>query len=1504
MLQRLLRKTVKKANNQDTGNTTSQNLTQEVSGISMNIENAMMDKLENVSVSSVAQTPVEHIAESVSRFDDKNKLVQFGLDLMDQECQVSECVDDIEKKVNEHDVPVVVGHSASSDTLEFCVKVIDQNDENAELCNFSSTSSMSKSSDDNISMSLPAINNGPLSKECDSVLCDLQRSLDGSEECKMHQYSEVETYVNEVTRTVENNHGSQNNNAMCESSSEDDSDVADSKSSESTDKRTCDPEMFSATGAGFAMHKCKSDSGLHAFVDNKDGQSMSVKHALSHSFLSMSMSSKDLSGNEETSGFGIKFNESLHSVAKDTEAEVFCCRNKESIEPKLTGKPKSEDDLLNSCGVDRECLRNVSTPVMPKGSVVGNGNEVKSARSDYVFPSLENNSDNEVNISNEKNSEPLEWKVKDVEEVSRLVPEPCLEKVHSSEFAQVFVERATNGIPNYASEIPSKDIYNMFSENAPSHSESRGNIKTCVESVKPVKRSRSRRKKHLSESASLLKMSVDSDEETKYGLKPRRELFTIYSTCHNCACCTYSCLYNYSGLLCTLFGKQYIFAEIQGVPMLVCLHEENLEASIKNCCKLLWREQSPLVMSHIEDGVEVMFDAVLMPELNRFVALVVWHTCKPSVATLPKEEYLMFLEEVTGFQVQLVSLNAKKTGVETGVVKATIDGQEETVLFSAEVVFLNGAKVSNHVDLLSFFQYAATKIYVTVNKFFLTGSCDKYVYIPTCIWRGSKPSNLLLNPPVNRSKLYNPHVSGTLPQELEHYSTLHCDVPCTLFLSEGGRDFTSSERSFHLKFILDNKVQLLECSLDRFYCKNRHVALIGSCLAFSTIVKAHILQHRFEENVEKFEVIMVQVPEEIVAATLSKSDTSLNTVQKLGVTDRGRSETPDNFVKDPSLVSSLKSSSASPSYIDQNTECSNLTLTERPTASREVHPSNNYACDVLTCKSQYHDPSTLDKGTPSSFRFSFNLPQCSSHDSLSEIAAVKEDNTSSMQLCKSNRAVFGNFSSSKVGCTIKSPQSEGDRLLAIVSDNSNSLSKSSEPGSASAKLCDSSLSRTQLATLPGTPLPNSNDNSFRLPLEIDIPHISPAEHSNCSSASLQYFSPVLGSPMSSCSSYTSLSQVSSTKATTTKKICLPYLPAGQWSFGMPVPASVSNKVDSGSSENKVKVNTKTSASYSEVVQKPSKSEPSSNVSIANQCQNPPQSVNNAKGKSGEGSSGKVIIYKALCTVKKIAAKTGILIVRGNILSVSYPKAYFHSKVLYANGASLTGGDVNVFKPRIEPLMNKEWTCLLQQCKPINTSGVNVKLSALLMWIGAVPQARFAELQKYYKITNVVPLKQLKPNVETASRAAQGGPTKVVPTVPSPKPQPVLLRGLVVAVESTAGKLKSVGSGNKETQFTRKICFLYNICLEKVCLKDVLPCGLEVIYEEVNGKVKKVILEGSYRDADLLDPATRYKLLKSWCEQYSVPSVSTDILLVAGGWLPPELNPTATQESKKAVVNLG
>ncbi|XP_066948625.1 uncharacterized protein [Macrobrachium rosenbergii] len=1503
MLQRLFRRADKKANNQDTGNTTSRNFTLEVSGMSMNVENAMTDKLEDV---SVAQTPVEHIAESVSIFDDKNKLVQFGLDLMNQECQVSECVDDIEMKVSDQDVPVVARHSASSDTLEFSVKVIDQNDENTELCDFSSTSSMSKSSDGNISMPLPTIENGPLPKDCDSLLCDLQRSLDGNEECKMPQYTEVKTYASEITRTVQSNCGSQNSNAMHESSSEDDSDVADSKTSESTDEGTCGPEMSLASGAGFTMHKYKSESGLHAFVDSTDSQDMSGKHALSHSFHSVSMSSKDLSGNEKTSGFGIKVNERVHSVIRDSEAEVFCGRNKENIEQKLTGKPKSEG-LVNGGDVDRECLRSVSTPTMPKESVVGNGNEVKSAWSDDVFPSHKKNSDKEVNTSNEKNAESLEWKVKDVEEVSNLVLEPCLEKVHSSEFAQAFDGGASIGTLNCASEIPSKDICNVFNEKIQSHSESRGNIRSGVESVKPSvkRRSRGQRKKCLSESASLLAMSVDSDEEPEYSLKPKRELFTIYSACRNCACCTYSCLYNYSGLLCTIFGKQYIFTEIQGVPMLICMCEESFEASINNCCKILWREQTPLVMSHIEDGVEVMFDAMLVPELNRFVALVVWHTCKPSIATLPKEEYLMFLEEVTGFQVQLVSLNAKKTGVETGVVKATIDGQEETVLFSAEVVFLNGAKVSNHVDLLSFFQYSSTKIYVTVNKFVLIGSSDKYVYIPTCIWRGVKPSNLLLNPPVNQSKLYNPHVSGTLPQELEHHSTLHCDVPCKLFLSEGAGDFTSSERSFNLKFILDNKARLLECTLDRLYCKNRHVALIGSCLPFSTIVKAHILQHRFEENMEKFEVIMIQVPEEVTGTTLSDSLSSLNIVQKLGVADKGRSGTPDNIVKDQSLVSSLKSSSASPSYINHNTVCSNLTLTERHTASQEVHPSSNHACDVLTSKSQCHDPSTLDTGTPSTFRFNFspNLPLFSSHDSMPEIASVKEDNTSSMQLCKSNGAVLGNFSSSKVGCTIKSPQSKGDSLLAIVSDNSNNFSKSSGPGSASAKLCESSLSQTQLATFPGTPLSKSNENSFHLPLEIDIPHSSPAEHSNCSSASLQYFSPVLGSPMSSSSSYTSLSQISSTKVTN-KKICLPYLPPGKWSFGVPVPVSVSSKAGSGSSESKLDVNTKTSASYSEVVQKPSKSEHPSNVSMANHCQNPPQNVNTAKGKSGEGSSGKGIIYKALCTVKKIAAKTGILMVRGNILGMSYPKAYFHCQVLYANGASLTGDDVRVFKPRIEPLMNKEWTCLLQQCKPMNTSGVNVKLSARLVWIGAVPQEKFRELQKGYKITSVVPLKQLKPNVETTSSVAQGGPTKIVPAVPSPKPQPVLLRGFVVAVESTAGKLKSVGSDNKEIQFTRKICFLYNISLEKVCLKDVLPCGLEVIYEEVNGKVKKVILEGSYRDADLLDPATRYKLLKSWCEQYSVPSVSRDILLVAGGWLPPELNPTAAQESIKAVVNLG
>ncbi|KAK7080971.1 hypothetical protein SK128_028318 [Halocaridina rubra] len=323
------------------------------------------------------------------------------------------------------------------------------------------------------------------------------------------------------------------------------------------------------------------------------------------------------------------------------------------------------------------------------------------------------------------------------------------------------------------------------------------------------------------------------------------------SVCNNShpSCIHPLCFYNQTGRIYTIFGNRYIFTEYLQAPLLISL--EQRDSDIISSCKILWQGNIPKLLSETVDGTDVSFDAVRQPMQRDFTIIALWNMYKPSRVCVGKPNSLIFIGESTGSHVQLVKFGNKKSGK----IKVFLDGEEETVQFSTDLIHFNGNKTSNKEELEMFFQQSPTLMYATVYKFLCMSSSPKYFYIAKSIWFEKLPSCLITSPLMCPGNLYKSRSSKV--REVHTYTLLHYDVPCILIFEV--EDCT-------VQFTLNNESRTVHCPKEIMFFQNNHVSRICTCKSFQLKVKAHILERK-EEDVSTWRVKLVQIPVESVIKT-------------------------------------------------------------------------------------------------------------------------------------------------------------------------------------------------------------------------------------------------------------------------------------------------------------------------------------------------------------------------------------------------------------------------------------------------------------------------------------------------------------------------------------------------------------------------------------------------------------------------------------------------------------
>ena len=1090
----------------------------------------------------------------------------------------------------------------------------------------------------------------------------------------------------------------------------------------------------------------------------------------------------------------------------DTENKDSSSTNLESVKPKVRelfrGSFEAEGDNKDSSSVGN--LESVKPKVrerMFNGNFEAEGDSVSlpvsycddTTRSDrnvtneYKFLSIEKENCSCI----ERNSEHFHSEMKEERNTSigRTSSNLCSKQSLASGFESL---STVHDIPMGAA------VSHASNAKAEEVSKAEDPIGKAEKKPKPKKKAKKKNLKSVLEFPDV-KSSSGLISRPKSPLEPEK-LFT-FSSCENPypCCCHLSSLYSHPGNICTIFGKQYIFTKNDNVPMIVCLDVEDCENAEFRHCKLCWRGQTPMVLSSLEDGTKVMFDAVLMTGTNRYVALVVWHTLKPDAVTLLSDKSLLFLHETTGFRVQLVHLNENRMGF----IKAIIDGCEETIFFSADIVFLNGKKAKTNDNIMLLFQFPSSDVYVKVDVYLRVGPPSGKVHIPTCIWNGVKPNDLLYRHPRCWRKLYRDSDDGVLPQELNYFSTLHCDTPCLLSLAESSAKIPS-ENKLLLKFILYNEISSVLFPPNKLFCKDRQVSLRSSFTSSCIEVKAHIVKQRLESSGEElYQVVMVQVPEEMVARTDDIQDQAM----VISSDTRLFEDVPPEScrVGDPSSTAASVMSSTRDAIFSPN-----------PAADFENKDSySSHLRDIILPKPHETFRSVSNSVLSSNLTFKGEV------ESHTEILT---DNKTASQIFTSSKDIAGAMDnndsnppkSDSLDYAAGDPldYAENDPFLPYCNSSRTFHAKTSSDTVSNHDPMDALLkfySEEELSKFQWFPN-NRSVSGIHSPLHVDTTPSSYDDNLHSSSqTSSTYFSPVVGSPISDISSRTGSTHISNSKPCTNRTsvsadnlikgnsirdpkkpdtnavVCkFSKAPQQPWSFGLPVPLNSKVKsleaLPSSSSNSPARsVTSETNKtdylstnqhassdalSFSQALKQNLEKYGISASPINND--NKSQATHlNAISTTVENKTKKTL-YRTTCKIHKIAQKSGVLIANGKVLKSSNMKAHFLGKFLYVDGKSLTAGDTKVFKLCIQPYVNKEWNCLLEVCQPYVTCSVTVSFITQLMWLGQIPAAPYNKLKTSYSITQVA-IQAPKANAAKAPNSTQNSQVKVnVPAAPNAK----------------------------------------------------------------------------------------------------------------------------------------
>ncbi|XP_076028836.1 uncharacterized protein LOC143017818 [Oratosquilla oratoria] len=177
-----------------------------------------------------------------------------------------------------------------------------------------------------------------------------------------------------------------------------------------------------------------------------------------------------------------------------------------------------------------------------------------------------------------------------------------------------------------------------------------------------------------------------------------------------------------------------------------------------------------ILVQHLSDGEEVMFDAVVPTNTSvssGFRAIVLWQGMKPDSVVSPLENTLIVFRGIEGCCVKINSLQRR-----CGQINVSFYGREIKVTFYINVVYISGKKCT----MQSLRQKHKTHT-VYANVYELGNGWKRGEYICSCLWIDEAPQNV-------ETKLlpFTPYVKTkpSLVTEGGHHKKLLLDCPALL----------------------------------------------------------------------------------------------------------------------------------------------------------------------------------------------------------------------------------------------------------------------------------------------------------------------------------------------------------------------------------------------------------------------------------------------------------------------------------------------------------------------------------------------------------------------------------------------------------------------------------------------------------------------------------------------------------------------------------------------------
>ncbi|XP_071534596.1 uncharacterized protein [Panulirus ornatus] len=302
-----------------------------------------------------------------------------------------------------------------------------------------------------------------------------------------------------------------------------------------------------------------------------------------------------------------------------------------------------------------------------------------------------------------------------------------------------------------------------------------------------------------------------------------------------------SCFYNQPGQLCTVLGEQYILTHVKDTPVLVNLRIENSD-DLPFGCLFLWKKGKPVILAELPEGTDVYFDALVMPDTAKFIAIVVWQETKPLLSIEPYFNSHVFVEEMKITMVHFISFGKK-----TGLLRATLGNKSHLMTFSLSVVFINGKKAKNKTDVLKLSKRDSQPLFANLSKFVNTDCKGKltYYFMCSCLWSGCKPSQASQTTGFNSFTLYKRN--GISCIEGKRQLHMYFDVDAELTVNENGLCLLYQREGEDIE---------IPCTLKEVHCGNKSVISVAG-----GSVKAHIRKQFSKREKPVWRALLIQVPE-------------------------------------------------------------------------------------------------------------------------------------------------------------------------------------------------------------------------------------------------------------------------------------------------------------------------------------------------------------------------------------------------------------------------------------------------------------------------------------------------------------------------------------------------------------------------------------------------------------------------------------------------------------------